>query len=110
MKNNSISNLLEQIRQLDELLILHKADEDDFMLKQYNAKKNVFLKQLVSELIMLNETTPKVFFIIKEIVNSLEKTTTIIQESELSKKNHFSLIDLETVVREKLPYSPKLEQ
>ncbi len=103
MKNNisPIANLLEQIRQLDDLLVLHKNDEDNFMTDQYKTKKNIFLKELVGELLKLNETSPRVFMIIKQIVTGLEKCTPVLQEIEFSKKNHFSLIDLETIVYEK---------
>ncbi len=104
MKNkfSPITNLLEQIRQLDELLVLHRNDDDDFMTKQYRAKRDDFLKILVSELLKLNETSPKIFNVIKQIINGLEKTTPVIQDVELTKKNQFSIIDLESTVLEKL--------
>ncbi len=97
-KSNNIANLLEQIRQLDNLLVLHKNDDDNFMLDQYTTKKNVFLKELVAELIQLNETSPKVFIIIQKIVAGLEKNTPVLAENEFSKKNKFSLAHLETIV------------
>jgi len=54
-KINLIANLLEQIRQLDDLLILHNNDEDTFMLNQYQAKKNEFLKLLFDLEMLVSE-------------------------------------------------------
>ncbi len=101
-KVSPVSNLLEQIRQLNNLLLLHKNDDDEFMLNQYKAKKWIFQKELLSELIKLNETSPKVLMIINQMFTNIKELIPVINEIEFSKKNHISLADLETVVYDKV--------
>jgi len=58
--DTNILNLIEQIREINHLIELHKLSNDDFMLNQYNARKNDFLKELVFELITLDINTTEI--------------------------------------------------
>jgi len=102
MKNikSKVSDLLEQIKQIDLLIALHKTDSDDFMIKQYLARKNDFLKELVYELLKPNETTAGILLIVKDIIQKLEKDAGFIEEQVYSKKMQFSIRELEAIIAE----------
>ena len=42
----SIVDILEQIKDVNKMLEIHKNDEDDLMLSQYQYRKEKFLKEL----------------------------------------------------------------
>ena len=42
----SIVDILEQIKDLNRMIGIHKEDEDDLMLSQYEYRKEKFLKEL----------------------------------------------------------------
>ena len=44
-------DIIEDIKKLEALIILHKTKEDDFMLSQYEAKKTHLLGILIDELV-----------------------------------------------------------
>lgn len=47
MEVDDIAFLVEDIRKLQELIVLHeKVDDDDFMISQYKARKAELEKQL----------------------------------------------------------------
>lgn len=96
--NNKISNLLDQISQVDNMILLHKDYNDEMMLQQYQARKMDYMKELVSELIHLNASTPRIHEIIKSIITKIESITPILNEQEISKQFKFSLTELETVI------------
>ncbi len=41
-----VVDLLEQIQDLNQMIELHKSDEDDFMLRQYRFRREKFVKHL----------------------------------------------------------------
>ncbi len=43
----SVLNLIEQIREVNHLIELHKLSNDSLMLNQYKARKKDFIKDLV---------------------------------------------------------------
>ena len=51
-----ISDLLEQIKSVDEMISLHedKGDQEDLMLIQYKYRREVFLRELKEKLQELN--------------------------------------------------------
>ena len=97
-ENNKISNLLSQIRELDNMILLHKHHHDTMMMQQYQARKFDFLKELATELIGLNASTPRIYETIKAIITKIEAQKPVLNESEISKQFQFSLSELETVL------------
>lgn len=46
-----LMDLIEDIKKLDELILMHRRQDDsDFMLSQYEAKKNKLMGTLIDEL------------------------------------------------------------
>jgi hypothetical protein len=68
------------------------------MLQQYQARKMDYLKELVSELIRLSASTPRIHQIIKTIINQIAAITPVVDEQEISKLFRFSLTELEEVI------------
>lgn len=100
--NNKISNILEQISQVDNMILLHKDYNDEMMLQQYHAWKMDYMKESVSELIHLNARTPRIHEIIMSIIKKIESITPILDEQEISKQYKFSFTELETVILDKI--------
>ena len=96
--NNRISDLLNQISQVDNMILLHKGNNDEMMMQQYQARKMDYLKELVSELIQLSASTPRIHQIIRTIINQIEAITPVVDEQEISKQFRFSLTELEEVI------------
>ncbi len=96
--SNKISDLLSQISQINNMILLHKGHNDEMMVQQYQARKIDYLKELVSELIQLSASTPRIHQIIKAIINQIEAITPVVNEQEISRQFKFSLTELETVV------------
>ncbi|HBX52354.1 MAG: hypothetical protein A2275_03985 [Bacteroidetes bacterium RIFOXYA12_FULL_35_11] len=96
--NNKISNLLDQLRQVDNMIMTHNNMSDDIMSQQYQARKADYMKDLVYELISLNASTPRINEIIKIIINKLEQIKPITNEKEISVQYKFSLSELESIV------------
>jgi len=96
--SNKISDLLQQISQVDNMIQLHKGNNDEMMVQQYQARKMDYLKELVSELIHLSASTPRIHQIIKIIINQIEAITPVVNEQEISRQFKFSLTELETLV------------
>ncbi len=86
----NILNLIEQIREVNHLIELHNLSNDDFMLTQYKARKNDFLKELVLELMLLDINTYEIFKLVKSLINKIE-TSAIYQTL------NFSICELESV-------------
>jgi len=66
-----IEDLIEQIDAVNKMVELHQGD--DFMQEQYVYRRNVFLKQLISELLKLDSYSPRLFEAIRNAVKLLEK-------------------------------------
>ncbi len=72
VKNSyKIEDLIEQIEKVNKMVELHQGD--DFMQGQYVYRRNVFLKQLIAELLKLDGYSPRLFDAIRNSVKLLEK-------------------------------------
>jgi len=96
--SNKIPDLLNQISQVDNMILLHKGNNDEMMLQQYQARKMDYLKELVSELIRLSASTPRIHQIIRTIINQIEAITPVVDDQEISKQFRFSLTELEELI------------
>jgi len=96
--SNKISNLLDQITLVDNMILLQKSNNDQLMFQQYQARKIDYLKELVSELIHLSASTPRILQIIKTIISQIETITPVVNEQEISRQFKFSISELETVI------------
>ncbi len=96
--NNKISNLASQISQLDNMILLHDEIHDEVMVQQYKARKTDYLKELLTELLNLNASTPRIHEIIKSIISKLQAATPVVNEQEISQKFKFSLTELEATI------------
>jgi len=96
--SNKISNLLDQITLVDNMILLQKSNNDQLMFQQYQARKIDYLKELVSELIQLSASTPRIRQIIKTIISQIETITPVVNEQEISRQFKFSISELETVI------------
>jgi len=96
--NNKISDLASQISQVDNMILLHNEIHDEIMVQQYKARKSDYLKELLSELLNLNASTPRIHEIIKSIILKLEAITPVVNEQEISQKFKFSLTELEAAI------------
>ena len=95
----NILNLIEQIREVNHLIDLHKLSNDDFMLNQYKARKKDFIKELVYELILLDVNTTDLFQFVRNMINQIETITPKSEPSSVNKQLHFSIKELETITR-----------
>jgi len=77
--SNKISNLLDQITLVDNMILLQKSNNDQLMFQQYQARKIDYLKELVSELIQLSASTPRIRQIIKTIISQIETITPVVK-------------------------------
>ncbi|WP_299457727.1 hypothetical protein [uncultured Microscilla sp.] len=55
--NHELIGVLEQIQQIDYMIEMHRNDDDDFMLNQYQYKRTQFLQEL-SELLQQMNISP----------------------------------------------------
>lgn len=95
----NILNLIEQIREVNHLIDLHKLSDDDFMLNQYKARKKDFIKELVYELILLDVNTIDIFQFVRNKINQIETITPKSEPSLVNEQLHFSIKELETITR-----------
>ena len=95
--DSNIINLIDQIREVNHLIELHQLSNDDFMLNQYKARKNDFLKELVFELICLNINTFEIYQLVKRLINQIEQNTPKTESQTIFQKLHFSMHELETL-------------
>ena len=93
----NILNLIEQIRDVNHLIELHKLSKDDFMLSQYKARKNDFLKELVFELISLDVNTNEIYQVVRNLINKIENNLPKIETQTTDRELHFSIREIETI-------------
>ena len=93
----NVLNLIEQIRDVNHLIELHTLSNEDFMLNQYKARKNDFLKELVFELICLDINTNEIYLFIRNLINKIEHNTPKIESQTIYPDLHFSIQELETI-------------
>ena len=92
-----IAVLIEQIREINHLIKLHQISNDDFMLNQYRARKNDFLKELVAELIQLDVSTIELYQFTRNLITKIEHNTASIESQGFYPPLPFSLKELEAV-------------
>lgn len=95
----NILNLIEQIREVNHLIELHKISNDDFMINQYKAKKNDLLKELVFELISLDVNTIEIYQLARDLISKIEQNTPRSEVRSIYQNLHFSISELETVTK-----------
>lgn len=95
----NILNLIEQIREINHLIELHNLLNDSFMLNQYKARKNDFLKELVFELICLDINTNEIYQIVRNLINKIENSTPKVDTQSIYQNLHFSIHELESVTK-----------
>jgi DNA-binding transcriptional regulator YhcF (GntR family) len=93
----NILNLIEQIREVNHLIELHKLSNDDFMLNQYKARKNDLLKELVFELICLDINTNEIYKLVRNLIDKIENNTPKVETQSIYQNIHFSIHELESV-------------
>lgn len=98
-KDANVLNLIEQIREVNRLIDLHKQLNDDFMLNQYKARKKDFIKELIYELILLDVNTYDLFQFIRNMITQIETDTPKAEPNLISQQLHFSIKDLETITK-----------
>jgi cysteinyl-tRNA synthetase len=97
--DSNILNLVEQIREINHLIELHKLTNDDFMLNQYKARKNDFLKELVYELMCLDINTADIFQLVRNLISQIESGTPKAEPQTIFQRLHFTIKELEIVTR-----------
>ena len=80
------------------MLLLHKDNNDELMVQQYQARKMDFLKELVSELVNLNASSPRIHKTVKMMIREIESVTPVVSDQDISRQFNFSLTELETVI------------
>jgi len=93
----NVINLLDQIREINHIIDLHRLSNDDFMLNQYKARKNDFLKELVYELISLDVNTDEMFQVVRSLINKIEHNTPKVESEIVARNLHFSMRELENI-------------
>jgi hypothetical protein len=62
-------DLIEEIKKIDEIILMHKNQgNDDFMSSQYESKKSKLMQDLISDLAANSNETPEVFKTIEKII------------------------------------------
>ena len=95
----NVLNLIEQLRDVNHLIELHKMGSDDFMLNQYKARKNDFLKELDFELMCLGINTIEIYQLVRNLVDQIEHNTPKAETQTIFQNLHFSLLELETITK-----------
>ncbi len=62
-------DLIEEINAIQSLIELHKNDDSDFMLSQYNAKKLKLTSVLINELLSPSEKSTESMIVIKSVLD-----------------------------------------
>ena len=95
----NVLNLIEQLRDVNHLIELHKMRSDEFMLNQYKARKNDFLKELVFELIYHDINIIVICQLVRNLVDQIEQYTPKVESQTIFQNLHFSLQELETIAK-----------
>ena len=99
VEDKSTLHIRVYISKEERLYSYHWQDNnDELMLKQYQARKLDFLKELVSELVNLNASSPRIHETVKTMIKEIEMITPVVSDQEISRQFNFSLAELETVV------------
>lgn len=62
-------DLIEEIKKIDGMILMHNIHEnDDFMSSQYESKKSKLMKELISDLAANSNESPEVFKTIEKII------------------------------------------
>lgn len=68
-KKHQLQDLIEKINRVDKMIQLHSSNPSDFMIKQYNAKKEKLLGYLIDELVDAKVRSPYSFKLILLALN-----------------------------------------
>ena len=96
--NSTIANLIDQIGQVNNLILLHSQQSDGLMVEQYQARRLEYMKDLLTALVSLSATTPRIHEVVKSIVEKIEANTPHVNEMEISTRFKFSLTQLEALI------------
>jgi len=50
-----IKDIIEEIKKVNQMIDLHSTNDGDFMLKQYQSKRDQLISELEEELVKLND-------------------------------------------------------
>lgn len=53
--NIMIKDIIEEIKKVNQMIDLHSTNDGDFMLKQYQSKRDQLISELEEELVKLND-------------------------------------------------------
>jgi hypothetical protein len=62
-------DLIEDLKQVDQLIALHSSNPSSFVLKQYLSKKEKLIVYLIDELVEPSLRSPKSFFMIHQLLS-----------------------------------------
>lgn len=83
----NILDLMEEIKKIDSILLLHKKNSnDDFMISQYEAKKVKLMAEMIDTLAAPNNQSPQSFKLIREILDRFYPQNSIDLEDESLKE------------------------
>ena len=68
VKVYQLMDLIEDIKRVNAMIVLHSDNPSTFMLEQYKIKKEKLMGYLIDELVAPEVRSPKSFAIIKEII------------------------------------------
>jgi hypothetical protein len=84
-----LMDLIEDIKKLNELISLHRQfDASDFMISQYEAKKNQLMGVLIDELASPPVQSTQSYLLIKMILNKyypIKPNEELIMDSDISR-------------------------
>jgi hypothetical protein len=96
-KKQQLQELIEKIENVDKMIKLHSSNSSQFMLEQYQSKKEKLLGYLIDELIHAKLRSPYSF---KLIMLALQKFYPELKKSSklLKDKHYKELKDIEAVL------------
>lgn len=94
-KKYKLTDLIEDIKEVDAMIKLHSADTSAMMLEQYKYKKDKLVSCLIDELVNPELRSPKSIFIIKTVI---EKFYPDLKNEAEADVHHEYLNELEAVL------------
>jgi len=91
-KNFRLMDLIEDIKNVDEMIKLHSSNSSTFMLEQYSLQKDKLIGYFIDELVAPELRSPKSFAIIKNVI---DKFYPHINEEARADKLHDNLNEIE---------------
>ena len=76
-------DLIEEIKKVDAMLVLHNDNDSSFMSSQYESKKTKLMSQLIDELISPSVQSPQSLLLIQQVLEKFyPKTDRILNYDE----------------------------